>query len=107
MPYKDKEKQKEFQRKWARNKGPNSWLSKKIELLHAAKDIPCQSCGEIHPPCCMDLHHVDPTDKKYEISFLKKNGSIQLLEEELKKCVCLCALCHRKLHAGLLELNPL
>ena len=36
MPYKDKEKQKEFQRKWARNKGPNSWLSKKIELLHEA-----------------------------------------------------------------------
>jgi len=107
MPYKDKEKQREYQRKWANEKGPNSWYLKKKEILDTAKDVPCQSCGQIHPSCCMDLHHVDPSDKKYEISYLKKNGSIQLLEEELSKCVCLCALCHRKIHANLLEIIPL
>ncbi len=107
MPYKDKEKQKEYQRNWASKKGPNSWLQKKIELLDSRKNVPCQSCGEQHPPCCMDLHHLNPSDKKYEISYLKKNGSIKLLEEELNKCVCLCALCHRKIHANLLEIIPL
>ena len=106
MPYKDKDKQRKYQRQWASKKGPNSWLSRKIELLDTAKNVPCQSCGAVHPPCCMDLHHIDPSQKKYEISYLKKNGSIQLLEEELTKCACLCAICHRKLHANLLELIP-
>ena len=106
MPYKDKDKQRKYQRQWASKKGPNSWLSRKIELLDTAKNVPCQSCGAVHPICCMDLHHIDPSQKKYEISYLKKNGSIQLLEEELTKCACLCAICHRKLHANLLELIP-
>ena len=27
------------------------------------------------------------------------------LLKEIKKCVCLCANCHRKVHAGIIDLN--
>ena len=27
------------------------------------------------------------------------------LSQEIAKCVCLCANCHRKVHAGLIDLN--
>jgi len=58
----------------------------------------CLKCGE-KEPCCLDLHHVDPTSKEFEPS---QATSITKFVEESKKCVVLCANCHRKLHANLI-----
>lgn len=57
----------------------------------------CVSCGENHPST-LDYHHVDPNEKEYNITKLAKNHSKKKLEAELKKCVTLCANCHRLLH---------
>ena len=58
----------------------------------------CVECGENHP-ACLDWHHVDPDLKEYNIA--TKAGCITLatLMLEINKCICLCANCHRKLHA--------
>lgn len=63
---------------------------------------PCVVCGESCIPC-LDFHHIH--DKVSGIgAILCEQRSIPKLAEEIKKCVVLCANCHRKLHAGLIQL---
>lgn len=111
MPYKDKEKQKEFQRlnhqankdKWrARNskrrKEDWEWFRE------ITKDILCKVCGE-KERCCLDFHHLIPEEKYDEVTQMvnshRSRGKIML---ELSKCIVLCSNCHRKYHAGLITL---
>jgi hypothetical protein len=63
----------------------------------------CLKCGET-ALCCLDFHHVKG-DKNKEISWLIKTKNKQALILELIKCVCVCANCHRKLHAGIVILS--
>jgi hypothetical protein len=60
----------------------------------------CINCGE-DDSTCLDFHHIDPKLKEYNISKLGRAHlpDTTILEKELAKCVCLCANCHRKLHA--------
>lgn len=61
---------------------------------------PCILCGE-EEKCCIDFHHLDPTQKKGNISMMANQGySEKTLLEEMAKCICICSNCHRKLHAG-------
>lgn len=108
MPYKDPDKQREYQQKWhSRNKRPKrqqtSWLKRK-EMYLAAKDKPCAICKQSYPPVVMDLHHKDPTVKDNHVSDMVRSSSYQKLQEEIDKCVVLCANCHRLLHADLATL---
>ena len=58
----------------------------------------CQQCGEDHP-AVLDLHHLDPAVKEFNVSWAAANNrSLDKLEAEIAKCVVLCANCHRKLH---------
>lgn len=53
-----------------------------------------------------DYHHIDPSQKDYNISRLINKGVGWLsVKKELDKCVMLCCLCHRTLHAGQWELK--
>lgn len=53
----------------------------------------------------MDLHHVDPTTKEFTIATALKKVGYERLVAEIGKCVALCAVCHRLLHAGLVDLD--
>jgi hypothetical protein len=58
---------------------------------------PCVDCGE-SDLCCLDYHHLDPSNKLFRIgiaAYRKKPGEILA---ELDKCIALCANCHRKRH---------
>ena len=60
----------------------------------------CKCCGEDYAQC-LELHHLDPTEKEFDPSA----GSIRSWESFLKeaaKCVVLCANCHRKVHGGII-----
>lgn len=69
----------------------------------------CVVCGQTEP-LYLDFHHIEP--KRHKISTLL-NRSLsaplsnwpRLLAEELRRCVPLCVLCHRKVHAGWLTLT--
>ena len=63
------------------------------EWLNSIK-TPCIVCGEAEP-VCIDFHHINPVDKDF------RSRSREWLLQEVSKCVCLCADCHRKVHAGL------
>lgn len=72
------------------------------EWLNSIK-TPCIVCGETEP-VCIDFHHINPVDKEFTIG-KHRSRSKEWLLQEISKCVCLCANCHRKVHAGLINLN--
>ena len=59
----------------------------------------CRICGESEP-VALDFHHLDPTKKDANIPRLLCHSRVKL-KEEIRKCVVLCANCHRKHHAGI------
>lgn len=66
----------------------------------------CIVCHE-KTPVCLVAHHLDPSIKEFNISHElthNNNQSLAKITEELKKCICLCGNCHRKIHAGSLTL---
>lgn len=55
----------------------------------------CALCGE-DDYRCLDFHHVNPKDKKYNPS--ARTVFRKDFIDELQKCICLCCKCHRKIH---------
>jgi hypothetical protein len=54
-------------------------------------------CGFNHP-AALDFHHVDPKEKENNIHRLVSDGRWARVYEEIKKCIVLCANCHRLHH---------
>lgn len=68
-------------------------------------DAGCQQCGE-KDIATLEFHHVEK--KQFDICVMIHCGhSWQKVLEELKKCVCVCANCHRKAHYYKLSLVSL
>lgn len=99
------ENNKLYQRKWYQKnkelqiKRNNETQAKKKEfVLNVRKKSKCVYCNENHI-ATLDFHHVDAEKKDRTISaMIQDNVSIKRLEEEIAKCIILCANCHRKLH---------
>ena len=64
--------------------------------------LSCIVCGESNA-CCIDLHHLDPTDKEVDISDVTRYWSWERLMVEIDKCIVVCSNCHRKIHAGVIS----
>lgn len=62
----------------------------------------CIYCGE-SDVACLDFHHKTSDDKEFGISG-NTHRTWKYIEAEIAKCVVICANCHRKLHAGHIEL---
>lgn len=62
----------------------------------------CEVCHE-DETVCLDFHHLDPTEKDFEVSAAMCDYSWERLMEEVKKCIVLCSNCHRKVHKYGLE----
>jgi predicted HNH restriction endonuclease len=58
--------------------------------------LSCVQCGFSHP-AVLDFHHVVYEDKQ-SVGELARKGRITAAIEESKKCIPLCANCHRILH---------
>lgn len=71
-------------------------------LKELKQGLSCCVCGE-DESACLDFHHIDPSTKDFEISGSGRSIGRQTLIEEMNKCACLCANCHRKHHAGKLD----
>lgn len=67
------------------------------------------SCGVCNYNKCseaLDLHHINPQEKEYGIGQIRAHIiSWKRICEELKKCVMLCANCHRELHNDIITLS--
>lgn len=102
MPYKDKNKLKEYQKKHYQNnkdaykESAKSNREKAFDLVWNLKTGKECKCGE-NDPNCLDFHHLD--GKIASLTQAAKNRwSEKRILEEVEKCVLLCANCHLKLH---------
>lgn len=64
----------------------------------------CALCGETHPRC-LEFHHIDPKGKDFQLGNSFSRVGITKLVEEIRKCILLCANCHRKVHDGVLSFS--
>lgn len=96
-------------RKQRRKEHPEIHLAQQLRRQKRQGDwineqkTPCIICGESEP-MCIDFHHIDPNEKEFTIG-KHRSRSKTWLSTEIKKCVCVCANCHRKLHAGLINIQ--
>lgn len=109
MPYKDREKKREYQkiyhiRTWAARKEKHYQLKTvrrknlALWLKSLKKELVCANCGE-NNPICLDFHHSDSKLKDKEVANMITEGYSQSsILKEIRKCVVLCANCHRKTH---------
>lgn len=126
MAYKDPEKHKAYNKAWNeknkdRKKEKNkAWYEKNKDRIKARtsaryeanrkyinkiKANPCSRCGGIFPPSAMEFHHIDPetkTDKKSGRG-VDPSWCIEKINEEVEKCILVCANCHRTIHASVEE----
>lgn len=67
------------------------------QLLTQVLGGKCALCGYSRCAASLDFHHINPDDKNYHFS----SGNCHELEkdlEEAKKCILVCANCHREIH---------
>ena len=75
---------------------------KKIRMMAVAyKGGKCARCGYNRCIEALEFHHTDPTKKDFGVSSKGYTRSWKRVQEELDKCVMLCANCHRETHAEL------
>ena len=65
------------------------------------KGSKCEMCGYDRCIDALEFHHADPTKKDFGISNKGYTRSWKKVQEELDKCMMICANCHRELHAKL------
>jgi predicted nucleic-acid-binding Zn-ribbon protein len=108
MPYKDENVRKAYHKEQSRKhyeanreaiiqKATDKKKIFKAEWKEYKGTLACTKCGFSHS-AALDFHHEDPTKKEANINRLLSNGQYAKLKEELKKCVVICANCHRIHH---------
>ena len=115
MPYKDNAKQKEYQAAWyqenkqrisPKHRLTNTQIKRRnLRFLLRVKYRGCQICGYRRCPQAIDFHHLK--DKKFEVGrgAGQMRYSIKKLKIEIRKCIRVCANCHREIHAGIIEIE--
>jgi len=77
--------------------------NKRKNLLIAAFGGKCQVCAYNKARTALEFHHINPNEKEFGFSTTKNSYNQAQIIAEAKKCVMVCANCHREIHDGLLE----
>jgi len=108
MPYKDPKVKQTKQKTYA----STYYANNKATVIAASKasakayknqwreykaTLECAKCGQNHP-ATFDFHHIDSSTKETSVNKLLKNRAFKRAMEEVKKCIVLCANCHRIHH---------
>ena len=71
---------------------------KKNEIQKLKSQFSCAKCGD-NRGYVLDFHHINPEEKENTVARLTSNtSSVQKVYDEIKKCIVLCANCHREFH---------
>ena len=98
----------------AQTKGRECWTcaytrrgGHRLDCVHAAVGDACWLCGYTRGPAgrrVLDFHHVRPAEKLFSLDRRHLiNLAWRRVVAELRKCVLLCANCHREVEAKLVE----
>ena len=72
------------------------WIDRKLKLIQMFGGK-CQKCGYDKNYAALEFHHLDPNEKEFQWPKLRLR-KWETIIKELKKCVLLCANCHREEH---------
>ena len=98
----------QYKREWnyrnrkQRQEYKSTFLHNKRRELVKNAGSKCSKCGlehnEINTPL-FEFHHIDPKLKKFNINIGSLNKvSFCKIDEEIEKCILVCANCHRLIH---------
>lgn len=65
----------------------------------------CYICKYAKCEAALEFHHLNKDEKDFAISARGLTRSWIKIESELKKCVLVCANCHREIHNGLIDIH--
>lgn len=65
----------------------------------------CQVCGVSYPQSVYDFHHLNPAEKEFCVGAQSTTRSKADTAREAKKCIMVCANCHRLIEHEELNLN--
>lgn len=63
----------------------------------AYKGGKCSVCGYDRCIAALEFHHIDPKTKSFGIAQQGQTRSWDRVQEELDKCILVCANCHREI----------
>jgi hypothetical protein len=91
-------------RKEMKSNYPNIKNTRKTlrNICYFAMGEKCQICNYAKCRQALEIHHINSDEK--EIEFGRKIVSWDKIYNELKKCILLCAVCHREVHYGYAEI---
>jgi transposase len=58
----------------------------------------CEMCGYNKYSGALEFHHLNPSEKEFNLSNLKSYKFDEVIKNELDKCSLLCSNCHREIH---------
>jgi len=71
-------------------------LQKKRAFINNYKlSLGCRICGYKEHPVALELNHIDPLTKSFQIAQALASYSMEKIKAELEKCEVLCANCHQ------------
>ena len=65
----------------------------------------CQVCGISYPQSVYDFHHLNPAEKEFGVGAQATTHSKADTAREAKKCIMVCANCHRLIEHEDLDIN--
>ena len=72
---------------------------KNVAILKEEAGGECCMCGYNKCASALEFHHIDPNNK--EGGIIGTTTSLAKQREEAKKCILVCANCHREIHDGI------
>ncbi|HOU66130.1 MAG TPA: hypothetical protein PK861_08845 [Thermomonas sp.] len=73
-------------------------LARKIELIVACGGK-CNRCGYARNLAALTWHHLDPALKGFNLDVRSlSNRNRDAIDDEIRKCILLCANCHAEIH---------
>ena len=75
------------------------YQQKRQEVSQLKLTFKCEKCGYDKCSEALDFHHKDPNLKDEGVATMISNRyHMDKVWQEIQKCVCLCANCHREFH---------
>ena len=87
------------------SKGVMNWRLRTKKKAIKCLGGKCRVCAYNKCPGALDFHHVNPSEKKFQIADALRNPkSWDKIKIELKKCILLCNICHIEYHEGIIDI---
>jgi len=90
------EENKEHMREWHKKYGKQKHIEYK-KILEQLKTNGCSICGYKKCSQCLEFHHVNPKNKKFQINAIGIARDDKKIVIELNKCILLCSNCHQEI----------